>query len=257
MNAASIALPLKSRLAALTSRDKLFMAVCLAAAAIFSAYVLSSDEKIEPAVELATAPPTVAPPQIPAPPLAPAQVAAPQASIEGVILQGVMGGGTGGGTAILLLPNGQQRVVRVGREVLPGTVLKEIGVRHAILGSAGGDVRIEMGRAGVQPVGVSARPGRAGGTAPPANHARERIAYRLGMQPVRSGGRAQGYVIKAGAKLPHLERAGLRSGDTILSVNGSMLNEERLMELSWEIANATSTEFEYLRGGRRMKTVLK
>ncbi len=43
----------------------------------------------------------------------------------------------------------------------------------------------------------------------------------------------------------------------ILRVNGSTLDEERLGELSWEIANASRTEFEYVRGGRRMKAILQ
>ena len=53
--------------------------------------------------------------------------------------------------------------------------------------------------------------------------------------------------------MPALERAGLRPGDLILSVNGSRFDEERMLELAWEMANASRTEFEIERGGRRMR----
>ena len=57
--------------------------------------------------------------------------------------------------------------------------------------------------------------------------------------------------------MPALEHAGLRPGDIILSVNGSRFGQEQMLELAWEIANATRTEFEVERGGRRIRLAVE
>jgi hypothetical protein len=43
----------------------------------------------------------------------------------------------------------------------------------------------------------------------------------------------------------------------ILGVNGSGLDEERLMELSWQIANSSHVDFEVSRAGKKMKLSLQ
>ena len=43
----------------------------------------------------------------------------------------------------------------------------------------------------------------------------------------------------------------------ILAVNGSTFDEERMLELSWQIANSSRTEFEVERGGRRIRLALQ
>ena len=57
-----------------------------------------------------------------------------------------------------------------------------------------------------------------------------------------------------GARLPLLEQAGVRPGDVIVAVNGqAMMSEEKVLELSEEIATSYIAEFDYLRDGKRMK----
>ena len=246
-------LPLTDRLAALTPRERLFLGAGGAAVIAFAAWTMSGRDELPPP-EPAPPPPVAiapAPPPIIAQPAAPAPVAMP----PGLVLSGVMGSG-----AILTFPDGTQRAVPIGRDVVPGLTLKSVGIGHAILASAGGDLRLELNRFGgavpsaAQPVATAAAP--SGGADTPAARAvqkRETTAFRIGLKPERSGG----YTIRPGARVPHLARAGLQPGDVILSVNGSALDEERLGELSWEIANASRTEFEYVRGGRRMKAILQ
>jgi type II secretory pathway component PulC len=89
------------------------------------------------------------------------------------------------------------------------------------------------------------------------NSARETLQYQLGLDPVRTGGRVTGYALKPGARVPHLGRAGVQPGDVIVGVNGSQLDAERLMELSWQINNSESTEIEFIRNGKRMKGTIR
>lgn len=202
--------------------------------------------------------PMALPPAAPPPPVAEAAPPAPAVSAAGLILYGVSGGGPAGLAAIIGPASGSPRVVPVGREYRPGLRVSEAGPTWAILVSGGEATRLELGGKSAPaelPRGEApapAAPSRSASGGDPA----ETMAYRLGMQPVAQGGRTIGYVVKPGARLPHLGRAGIAAGDTITSVNGSMLDEERLMELSWTIANSESTEFEVIRNGRKLKLAL-
>nr|WP_295371314.1 type II secretion system protein N [uncultured Sphingosinicella sp.] len=252
---------IRQRLAALSPRERVFLGLGAAALLAFLFYLMLRDGSEEP-VELIGTPPlppaSVAAPVTYAPPPPPPASMQPAATTGGLVLIGVFGGGPGGGTAVIATPDGVQRRIPVGREFQPGLTLKAVGIDHVILGSASGDQKLEFGKAGATAV-VSAPPPPAGASPPASDAIRraETMAYRLGLQPVKSDGRVTGHQIKAGANLPHLDQAGLVAGDVILSVNGSVLNEEQLMELSWTIANSNSTEFEVLRDGRKIKLALQ
>ena len=260
----------RDRYAALTPRERIFVAMGAAAIILFLLYMLWPDGE-EPAVELASVPASipysapVSTAPLPPPPMsvpvvsAPALPATDTAAIGTIVLRGVMGGGPGGGAAILDTPGGTQRVVRVGRDIVPGMVLREVGLRHVIATSGSGNVRLDLGKAGAQPVAPTVAPlgpgaPSAAAAGSEARAARETMQFRLGLEPVKSGGRISGFAVKPGAALPHLAGAGLQPGDVLLSVNGSQLDQERLMELSWEFANSGRTDIEFMRGGKRMKS---
>jgi general secretion pathway protein C len=169
------------------------------------------------------------------------------------MLQGVSGGGPGGGAALFQFPTGGQRLVRVGREVVPGMVLNSVGATHAILNSGGSELRFELNRPGaVQAIATPVAQTSVPAAASTAER-QETLDLRLALQPVTSNGRVSGYALKPGTTLPRLAQAGIRPGDVITGVNGSVLDEERLMELSWAMSNSERTEFEVLRDGRKIK----
>jgi len=196
--------------------------------------------------------PVVAPSPLPALPTAAARApqveaapaAAPAPSADGLRLYGVAGAG-----AIIGVSTGAQRLVAVGRDVLPGLRLEQVHIDHALLRSSAGTVRLDF--AGASAAGPD-RP--TAGAAPPASGG-DTLNYRLGLAPRRQGGMVTGHVVRAGASLPPLERAGIRPGDVILAVNGSRLDQERMLELPWTLENADGVTFEIERGGQRLRLV--
>lgn len=192
--------------------------------------------------------PVAAPPVAPPPPVATATPpAAPAVSPEGLRLFGVTGAG-----AIIGMPDGRQRLVMLGREVLPGLRLEVVRVDHAMLKSPAGDYRLDF-------TGVTAATPSAPAPAPasgPASEAAIRAdvrRYQLGLEPRQAGGRITSHVVRPGQDLPVLRRAGLQPGDVILRVNDSEFDQERMMELAWTIANTDQVVFEIERNGQRMR----
>ena len=74
------------------------------------------------------------------------------------------------------------------------------------------------------------------------------MRYRLGLAPRRAGGRVTGFTVRSNVEMPALARAGIRPGDVIVGVNGSVFDEERMQELAWQIANSDASR---LRGRTR------
>lgn len=255
---------LSDRLAALTQRERVLLAIGTAALLLFLLYILfwRGGEEDGP-VELTTSPPApamIAPtpvpvqPAVPAPPLPVVNApAAPVGAASGLSLQGISGGGPGGGAALIQYQTGAQRLVRVGREIAPGMMLKSVGLTHAIASSSGGDLRLDLNRPGATAVvGAAAAPPTVVPSGLQAEKA-ETMSLRLGLAPRMVEGRISGYTVRPGAGLSRLAQAGLQSGDTITHVNGSRLDEERLMELSGQMSSSTRMDLEVIRGGRTVK----
>ncbi|HWT11956.1 MAG TPA: PDZ domain-containing protein [Allosphingosinicella sp.] len=183
-------------------------------------------------------------------PAAPRPGAAAPAA-EGLRLYGLLGGG-----AIIGVADGRQRWVAVGREVVPGLRLHEVRQHQAVLVSAGGMVELSLDGSAAPAAG---RPSAAPAS-PPSGRARdeETLHYRFGLAPQRDGERIIGFAVRPEADLPMLRRAGLQAGDVLVSVNGqSFDSQERVQELATEIAGSFTAEFEFLRGGQRMRRSLE
>lgn len=212
-------------------------------------------------------------PELPPPPPAPTMAirplptlapplpvsAVPVASVDGLILYGIGGGGPRGRAALLGTAGGGQRMVPAGKEYRPGLRVRQVGADYVLLASAAGDTRLELNRYG-PPVEARAGPTRTLAAAPPAapTGSAEVLKLRLGLAPRKSGGRITGFTLRRGADLPLLQRAGLRAGDVLVAVNGQAFeSEEKVLELPKEIAGSYTAEFEYERGGKRMKSKLE
>jgi len=171
--------------------------------------------------------------------------AAPAADVAQLHLIGVMASG-----AVIGRADGSQRFVPLGREVVPGATLVRVELHAAVLATAAGEVRLgfeDADRGGAAPAAAAA---------PPPAQREETLRYRLGLAPRMAGGRVDGYIVRPGADLPALARAGIQPGDVILRVNGAQLDEERREELAWQIANSRRVEFEIERGGRPLRLIM-
>ena len=245
------------RLAALTSRERAFLAAGVIAVVLFALYFAWPQGEAD-RVELGAAPPAATPPPVLAPPpVTPPPASAPAAvdaaAIGSLVLHGVFGGGPGGGAAVFGFQGGGQRMVRVGRPVTPGVTLTSVAADHAILTGPGGAIKLAFNK----PAEAVARAPAAGAApAVASSEAAQKLEVRdlqLGLDPA---GKSGGYTIRRDARLPQLARVGLQPGDTIMAVNGSILDEERLMELPWQMANSDRVDFDYVRGGKPMKATL-
>ncbi len=250
-------------------KKRLILLVSIAGAVLLLLiYTLAAGDEAPEPVSLATAPasapapasgsqpvPMLMPGAAPAPPATVPTTAPPSAgpvptgAVQGLRLHGITSGG-----AIIGLPSGRQRLVRIGQQVLPGVVLQGIAQQHAMLGVGAGTVRLTF-----QGPEAVAAPGAPSASLPsPAerqmreNRTEER-RYLLGMQPrTGPGGAVTGYIIRRGADLPLLRQAGLREGDVLISVNGQNIDgQERLTQITSELAGARSALIEYERGGGR------
>jgi len=200
-----------------------------------------------PVAQPAPAPQAAAPPA----PAMPAPPPAPVADISGLKLHGLLATG-----AVIGFANGRQRLVPIGRDALPGLTLRRIEQNAAVFESAAGEMRLGFDGP------VQAVPGTAPSVPAPGTGSREgaqreeSLRYRLGLAPRRAGGRVTGFTVRSNVEMPALARAGIRPGDVITGVNGSVFDEERMQELAWQIANSTRVEFEVERGGQRLRLAL-
>lgn len=244
--------PIATRLAALDPRERRFLIVGAAAMLAFLVYLFLPAGSPAPVSE---EPRDGAPPPAPAfhqpsPEAAPPAPPAPAASLSGLVLRGVLGGGPRGGTAIIGLSDGSQRSVPVGRQVLPGVTLKEVALRHVILATSLGESRLEFDKAAreIAPTAVAAAVSEAN-----PDRRRETLEFRTGLMPLKEDGRVKGFAIRPGAQLAIFQRAGLKPGDVIVSINGQAFrSEEKVLELSAELAGARTIEIAFVRDGRRM-----
>lgn len=234
----------------LSLREKRLIQAALALTIVVLLYLLlrGGPEPVSSAAPepQAAVPPMPAPAPIAAAPMAPP---APAADLSGLRLHGLLASG-----AVIGFANGNQRLVPVGREALPGLTLRRIEQNVAVFDSAGGELR--LGFEGP----VQAGPGDAAPApaALPAEAAQreESLRYRLGLAPRRQSGRVTGFTVRSNVEMPALARAGIRPGDVIVRVNGSAFDEERMGELAWQIANSSRILFEVERGGQQLRLAM-
>jgi membrane-associated protease RseP (regulator of RpoE activity) len=185
-----------------------------------------------------------------------------------------------GSGAIFSFADGTQRFIGRGRDVVPGVTLQAVRLRDVILASGAVNYRLPLGGVAVpiqppaqppvQPVpavagGPSAQlvvPGAArnamGG--PLITEAQQQAMGQqlvAALEPRQAGGRVTGWTIRPGAGALPLDQAGLQPGDVLIAVNGeAVMDQEQVAGLGRQIANGTRVEFEFERGGQRMRRAL-
>jgi hypothetical protein len=234
----------------LSLREKRLIQAAGVLVILFLLYLLFLRGGSDPVVPVVRTEPPIAPApmaQAVPPPAVVATPPAPAGDMSGLRLHGLLASG-----AVIGFPSGRQRLVPVGREALPGLILRRIEQNAAVFDSGGGELRLGFDGP-VQGGAPAAAP------APPAGQSaqsEETLRYRLGLAPRRAGGRVTGFTVRGNVEMPALARAGIRPGDVIAGVNGSVFDEERMQELAWQIANSTRIDFDVERGGQRLRLSL-
>lgn len=253
----------------LQPREKRFVIVGAVLATLLLLYLLWPSGSGNSAVELVPADQRPAPvaaaapqpiPVVQAPP--PVSSPAPAGLTDGLVLHGVMAGG-----AVIGFPDGSQRYVPVGREVMPGLRLEGVQLREAIL--AAGSVNYRLGFAGpampLTPVPGSA-PAVVATSAPqppvqaptaPLNAQRAELGrYLQALSPRQVNGQVSGYTLRPGISLPALEQVGLQPGDTIVAVNGAPMTQSHVEQLA-RLRAGTSLQLDIDRSGQRLRFVVQ
>lgn len=235
-----------------TRREKIVVLGGVPVIAVLFYMLLSggeAEEQTRPALPPASRSAAVAPSAPPPAPVqaapAPAQPPAPAAAgPAGVSLTGVLGTGRGG-SAIVSYEGGAQRLVPVGRDVVPGLTLREVRRDRIVMSGPAGPVELAFGGT----VTASAGAAPAGGAEAAAR------AYVGATEPRRVGGRVVGYRLRSASDIPLLQRAGLQPGDVLHPVN-AYANDwlERLRSFPAVFGGAAAVEVEFERGGRKMRT---
>ncbi len=253
----------------LQPREKRFVIVGAIVATLLLAYLLwpssgdgNSSVELVPADQRPTPTVAVTPQPIPvvqAPP--PAAMPPPAGLTEGLVLYGVMAGG-----AVIGFPDGSQRYVAIGREVMPGLRLQGVQLHEAILAAGTVNYRLGFGGPAIpltpQPaaapvvVGVPASPPPVQAAPAPNAQRAEMGRYLQALSPRQANGQLSGYTLRPGIALPSLEQAGLRPGDTIIAVNGAPMTQSHVEQLA-RLSAGTSLQLDVDRAGQRLRFVVQ
>src|SRR5690606_35346491 len=182
----------------------------------------------------------------------------------GLTLFGVRADGAGGGSAIIGLADGRQVSVGAGEELEPGLKLTSVAPDHVMLSRGGAPFRLDFpdmmsGVAAAAPA-TTAQPAVAAPEEASTEGAAvdpQRLIAQAGLRPRIQGLGINGLTVSASGDGGELRNAGLRSGDVILSVNGTALNRpQALAALRGQLADAPSAQIQFERDGQvRLTTI--
>ena len=163
---------------------------------------------------------------------------------------------SGRGSAIIALPDGQQRSFAVGDEIVPGVTLTAVGADHVTIARQGRTEQLYM--EGATPASTAPAPSAVGPAAPvsaittaPAAFEPSRLAGEVGIQPRLNGDRLTGVVLQPQGRGEAFRAAGLQPGDVLISVDGKRLDSpDSLAGLRERIAAPGTVNVQVERGGR-------
>jgi len=197
------------------------------------------------------------------------------ADSDALRLFGVRAGGSGGGSAIIGLPDGRQVSVGVGETISEGLTLASVGADFVTVSRGGSVSRLVFtetpaGAAApppppstaqvMTPTGAPAPVSAAAPVAAPTGPVVDpkRLMAQASLRPRMDGLRIKGFTLAARGDGAALRAAGLQSGDVILAVNGAELNSlERLSELGGELSGSSAAEIRFERNGQVQTTTIR
>lgn len=183
----------------------------------------------------------------------------------GLTLFGVRADGAGGGSAIIGLSDGRQVSVGAGEELEPGLTLSAVAPDHVMLSRGGAPFRLDFpdmmsGAASVAPATMASSAASTPEPTPAEGVAvdPQRLIAQAGLRPRIQGLGVNGLTISASGDGGELRNAGLRSGDVIVSVNGTALNSpQALAALRSQLADAPSAQIQFERDGQVRSTTVR
>jgi type II secretion system protein C len=208
---------------------------------------------------------------------------APETDLN-ITLKGRRASGEGRGSAILLLPDGQEKTITQGDEVIRDVTLEAVYPTHIIISRKGTQERLTFERAAgllsaaeeAPPVSPQARsapksaalkaqkPAKAinsrtsdikKGNAAPLNTKARDLLSSLRPAPVQVNGQFIGYRLAGAAGAAQLAQFGFESSDIITQINGQNV-PQRLSDLSQLLTqlseNPAASSFTVLRKGQKL-----
>ncbi|MDO7841253.1 type II secretion system protein N [Sphingomonas immobilis] len=182
----------------------------------------------------------------------PATVTPLQLTLFGTRIDGAMGGGS----AIVAGPDGEQKSIAVGQEIVPGATLKAVAFDHITIdrGGAVEDLFIVQGDAGSAPppppqgqaVPVAPPP-----MAPPGTGVTvAQLRADTGFIPRIDGGRVSGLAVRPQGAGAVFRQAGFREGDIVTAINGRPVSSAADLDaLGPQLANGGTLSVTVERGG--------
>lgn len=194
-----------------------------------------------------------------APAPAPPPDAPPTGSVAEIRLHGVMGTGDDG-AAIVSTGAAAQRLVRIGRDVVPGVPLLAVAADHILVRENGREVRLAFAENGpssaAEPAGAPGA-GAPSGRRGDAASRRESLEYQAALAPVRVDGRHAGYRFRSGSMPEMFRDAGVQDGDVVLRVGGLGLEDaDDVAGIPRRIRQRGRVEIEILRDGERRTIIM-
>jgi general secretion pathway protein C len=180
---------------------------------------------------------------------------------------------SGGGSAILALPDGQQRSFAVGEEIMPGVTLSAVGFDNVTVSRGGTPEQLFLDQsppaAVVGPSTPSPSFAPTGGTtttpapplpvvvAPPPplppSAAASAIANEVQFQPRLKGGQVTGVTVQPQGSGDAFRAAGFQPGDVVVGINGSPIrsadNARAMIDLATQ-AGSQNNVVQVERNGR-------
>jgi general secretion pathway protein C len=182
---------------------------------------------------------------------------------------------SGRGSAIIALPDGQQRSFAVGDEVMPGVRLEAVAFDNVTISRGGAVEQLFMDQSKGAPAAPgTVAPGTPGAPPPPSPGlvvtpsapqplpvvtvpppppagSPGRLSGQIGFAPRMNGSQVTGVVLSPQGTGEAFRAAGLQPGDVLLSVGGQRIRSaEQLSQLGSRIGAGNNVSVQVERGGR-------